>query len=507
LYTNPEEFLGHGSLIDNRYEVMDHLGSGGFGDVSMVFSHEIEEFLALKTIKPQMLTDVDARAQFILEANLWINLGRHKHIVRAEFIDKIGTELVILMELIEANDSGQASLKDYISTSVKIPVEQVVNFSVGICEGMSHAYSMGIKAHRDLKPDNILVENGNTAKITDFGISSLARCTLFSSDLAGHKIEINQTTGDAIIGTLPYMAPEQFLSSDACNEHSDIYSFGIILYQMISKGHWPFGDISSLMKKVANRDVPTRYFQIHSQEKPKFIFHKLFKVAKFCLQKDPNDRPKSFQHVKCLLLEAINAESEIAKTDEKPLTFDPWETGKKAASLLRLGRCEEALELFDMILEEFPLGVQWEFDKALTLSKLGRDSEADTLYSKILARDPSDLGALVNKGLLHQKNGDLTQAAKLFSIALEHHPTDVDTLVNIGNLAYKKENYKAATRYYKRAIELDPRYVTGWYNLGLSYRALDMVDQSIQCFNNFLHYSDPLDSRRKNALLILDHFG
>jgi tetratricopeptide (TPR) repeat protein len=276
---------------------------------------------------------------------------------------------------------------------------------------------------------------------------------------------------------------------------------------MISKGHWPFGDISSLMKKVANRDVPTRYFQIHSQEKPKFIFHKLFKVAKFCLQKDPNDRPKSFQHVKCLLLEAINAESEIAKTDEKPLTFDPWETGKKAASLLRLGRCEEALELFDMILEEFPLGVQWEFDKALTLSKLGRDSEADTLYSKILARDPSDLGALVNKGLLHQKNGDLTQAAKLFSIALEHHPTDVDTLVNIGNLAYKKENYKAATRYYKRAIELDPRYVTGWYNLGLSYRALDMVDQSIQCFNNFLHYSDPLDSRRKNALLILDHFG
>ena len=504
LYSSTSDFLGHSSIIDNRYEVMRHLGMGGFGVVSMVYSHEVEEFFALKTIRAELLIDLHARTQFIQEADLWVNLGHHKHIVQAEFIDKIGDEVVILMELVEANNDGLTSLQDYISNSQNIPAEQVVNLSIGICEGMSHAYSMGIKAHRDLKPDNILVENGDIAKVTDFGISSLSQSTLFSSDLSGRKIEINQTTGNAITGTLPYMAPEQFLSAVGCDERSDIYSFGIILYQLISKGRWPYGDISKLMKRVAKEDVPSKFFQLHSQAKPKFLFHKLFKIAKACLQKSPNYRPESFQHIKRMLLEAIHVKSEIdAPVEEEPV-FDPWETGRKAASLLRLGRYEEALELFDEILEKFPLGVQWEFDKALTLSKLGRDNEAFDLYSKILDRDPTDLGSLINKGLLCQKSGDLKQAVQLYSTALESHPDDIDALINLGNIAYKLNEFDDASQYYTRTVDLDPGFATGWYNLGLSCRALGLVNQSNQCFTSFLQCSDPLDSRREYVKSVLN---
>ena len=317
LYPSPNEFLGHGSIIDKRYEVMQSLGMGGFGVVSMVYSHEVEEFLALKTIRAELLTDLNARTQFIQEADLWVNLGRHKNIVQAEFIDKIGDEVAILMELIEANDNGLTSLQDYITSAAKVSTNQVVNLCAGICDGMTHAYSMGIKAHRDLKPDNILIEKGNIAKVTDFGISSLTQSTLYSSDVAGRKIEVNQTTGDAIMGTLPYMAPEQFLSARDCNESSDIYSFGIILYQLISKGRWPYGDIASLMNRVMKKNIPTQYFQIHSRAKPKFLFHKLFKIAKSCLQKNPQDRPESFQKVKLMLLDAINAKIEIDKPKEE----------------------------------------------------------------------------------------------------------------------------------------------------------------------------------------------
>ncbi|MBC2715320.1 MAG: protein kinase [Desulfobacteraceae bacterium] len=507
LYLSPNDFLGHSSIIDNRYEVMRSLGMGGFGIVSMVYSHEIEEFLALKTIRDELLTDLHARTQFIQEADLWVNLGQHKHIVHAEFIDKIGDEVVILMELVEPNNNGLTSLQDYISNSANIPIEQIVNLCVGICEGLSHAYSMGIKAHRDLKPDNILIENGSVAKVTDFGISSLTQSTLFSSDLAGRKIEINQTTGNAIMGTLPYMAPEQFLSAKDCDERSDIYSFGIILYQLISKGRWPYGDISSLMKKVAKENVLSQYFHLHSQAKPKFLFHKLFKITKDCLQKEPHDRPQSFQHIKRMLLEAIHAKNEIDTPIEEEPVFDPWETGRKAASLLRLGRYEEALELFDEILKKFPLGVQWEFDKALTLSKLGRDDGAFDLYSKILDRDPTDLGALVNKGLLCQKSGDLTQAAQLLSTALEYHPDDINTLINLGNIAYKLKKFEAASQYYTRTVDLDSGYATGWYNLGLSFRALGLVGESNQSFTNFLQCSDPLDSRREYVMSALNQSG
>ncbi len=502
LYPSPNEFLGHSSVIDKRYEVMKSLGMGGFGVVSMVYSHEVEEFLALKTIRAELLTDLNARTQFIQEANLWVNLGRHMHIVKAEFIDRIGDEVVILMELIESNNNGLTSLQDYISRSVKLSTNQIVNLCVGICDGMSHAYSMGIKAHRDLKPDNILIEHGDIAKVTDFGISSLTQSALHSSDVAGRKIEINQTTGNAIMGTLPYMAPEQFLSARDCNESSDIYSFGIIIYQLISKGRWPYGDISSMMRKAAKENVPTQYFQLHLQAKPKFLFHKLFKIAKACLQKNPHDRPESFQKIKLMLLDAINAKIEIDKPKEESV-FNPWETGKKAASLLRLGRYEEALELYDEILERFPLGQQWEFDKALTLSKLDRNKEAFELYSKILAREPDHLGALVNKGLLCQHAGDLKKAEHLYTSALECHPSDTDALINLGNIYHRINNFESAGELYARVVEIDPGNATGWYNLGLSYKALGQVSKSNQCFSNFLKCSDPLDTRRDYVMSVL----
>ena len=503
LYSNTINNFGHSTIIDNRYEVMRLLGKGGFGVVSMVYSHEVEEFFALKTIHTDQLMDINARFQFIQEANLWVNLGHHKNIVHVEFVDKIGDEVVILMELVDANNDGITSLQDYISNSKNISINQVINLSVGICEGMSQAYKMGIKAHRDLKPDNILLENDDIAKVTDFGISSLTQSAFFISDLAGKKFEINVTTNNSIAGTLPYMAPEQFLNAVDCDERSDIYSFGIILYALISNGRWPYGDVYKLMNRLTHEEVILKYFHLHSEEKPKFIFHKLFKIAKACLEKLPNHRPKSFQHVKQMLLDAINTKSE----DESSVNdsfFDPWKTGRKATSLLRLERYEEALILFDEILDKFPLGVQWEFEKALTLSKLGRDNEAYNLYSKILTRDPSDLGSLINKGLLCQKLGQIQEAIELFSTAAKYHPADIDALINLGNIFYKLKKFDNASQFYIRAVELDPKSATGWYNLGLLYRALKMVTKSDQCFNNFLLCSDQLDSRREYVLSVLD---
>jgi serine/threonine protein kinase len=479
------------------------LGMGGFGIVTMVYSHEVEEFFALKTIRAELLTDMDARTQFIQEANLWVNLGHHSNIIKAEFVDNINDEIVILMELIEPNQQELSSLQDHINNRKKIPLDEIIRLTVGICNGMMHAYSTGIKSHRDLKPDNIMVSNDGTAKVTDFGLSSLANSVLFTSNVAGKKIEVNQTLGNTIMGTLPYMPPEQFINARNCDEHSDIYSFGIILYQLISKGRWPYGDITSIMKDIPEKYIPNRFFELHSNGKPKFLFHKLFKVAKACLNKEPSERPASFYYVKRLLLDAYPVDID-EETTENESSQSFWELARKAKSLQRLGRYEDALQLFEDAQKIFPFDTQVMFDIALTLSKLDRDAEAFELYKKLIKKEPSHLGALVNIGLLYQKAGDLGLASHFYTSALEHHPDDTSVLVNLGNIAYKQNNYDIASQYYRKAVDIDTNYPTGWYNLGLSLKALGFDDKANNCFSNFLQSSDPLDSRRDYVLNVLN---
>lgn len=496
-------FMGHGSIIDRRYEIMRPLGAGGCGMVTMVYSHEVEEFFAMKTIRPELLADANSLVRFIQEANLWVDLGCHENIVRAEFIDKLVDEITILMELVDPDKNGCISLQDYILRDTKLSIEQVLKWALGICRGMSHAYSMGIKAHRDLKPDNVLITNLGIAKVTDFGISSLLETSLMETNLSyivGPGNAIKETGINVIIGTLPYMSPEQFINARECDERSDIYSFGIVLYQLISKGRWPYGDIQSLVKRVHHNDLPIHFFQLHSKTKPKFRLHKFYKIAAACLHKLPGDRPESFEVVESMLLEAMNQVKVPNGTQGEPSYFDPWETGRKAVSLLRLGRYEEALVLFDEILDKFSLGSQWEFDKALTLSKLGRNDEAFALYTKILERDPTHIGALINKGLLCQNSGDLDEAERLYSAALEHHPDDLTALINMGNIGYRRGNYSDANYYYNQVVKLDTQSATGWYNMALACKANALFALSSKCFTRFLECSNPMDSRREYAL-------
>jgi len=509
-FAGPIGSFAPGSIIDNRYEVMLPLGRGGCGEVLMVYSHEVEEFFALKRIRSELLVDENSRARFLREANLWVDLGNHENIVRAEFIDKLVDEVVILMELVDPDSFGRVSLQNHISQNTTIPSQHVAEWAVDICRGMAHAHSMGIKAHRDLKPDNVLITIDSKAKVTDFGISSLHQPFQIEARSAGRNesnVSIAETQENIILGTLPYMSPEQFLNARDCDERSDIYSFGIVLYQLFSSGRWPYGNIKSLLRGVHPGDAPRIFFQAHSNKTPKFRLSRFYKIATKCLSKTADARPNSFEILESMLRDAAKDLLPEITIEEGASYFDPWETGRKAASLLRLERFEEALALFDEILEKFPAGLQWEFDKALTLSKLDRNDEALALYTKILRRDPSDLGALINKGLLCQDLGDLDEAERLYSIALEHHPDDLSALINLGNLAYKRDDFLDACSYYGQIVKLDPRSATGWYNMALACKAATMSEQAINCFELFLECSDPMDSRREYAQNCLDDLG
>lgn len=255
-----------------------------------------------------------------------------------------------------------------------------------------------VKAHRDLKLDNILITSEGNAKVTDFGLSRLIQSqdNILQYSTGRHgQISLKLTQNNSILGTLPYMAPEQFVNVSECNELSDIYSFGVILYQLISSGDWPYGDVALIAKETPQQKIVQEFFRIHSEKKPKFKFHKFYKISEACLKKNPNDRPRSFEIVDAMLHDTMDKEwREISSSLQEDVisTDDIWSMGNKASSLCSLGRCQEALDVYDKIFVTYSssiLRLNYEFDKALVLSKLGRNDEAFTLYTRILERDPT----------------------------------------------------------------------------------------------------------------------
>jgi len=216
-----------GDFIGQKYEVYDVLGEGGFGIVYLVYSKWDKSVYALKTIREEYLCDINIRKRFIKEMQAWINLDKHPFIVQAYFIDEIASRHFIRLEYIAPDKTGPNTLEDYLRK--KPPdLNQSLLWSIQFCCGMEHAYSKNILAHRDIKPSNIMIANDGTLKITDFGSAGIYQQISVSKFSMPSNAATLQTVIGSSIGTPEYMSPEQFTDFSACDERSDIYSFGIV---------------------------------------------------------------------------------------------------------------------------------------------------------------------------------------------------------------------------------------------------------------------------------------
>ena len=156
---------------------------------------------------------------------------------------------------------------------------------------MDYARAKGVLAHRDIKPDNLMIDRTASLKVTDFGlakaIDSNAAMRQRGWWLFGRKqaVEtISKTITGSVMGTLPYMAPEQFIDAKNVDHRADIYSFGIILYQMAAGNRYPYRIQSDAP------DVATEYFRAHTGQAPLPVQSPLMPVISRCLQKEPNQR-------------------------------------------------------------------------------------------------------------------------------------------------------------------------------------------------------------------------
>jgi len=473
-----------GDMIGRDYQVRGVLGQGGFGVVYLVYGRG--GVLALKTFRDEFLMDQEVRKRFRKEASIWVELGRHPYLVQAHFVDELSGRLYIGMEYIAPSEAGLNSLDGYLQQQPP-NLEQSLRWAIQICYGMEYAYSKGVRAHRDLKPANIMITRDKTAKITDFGIAGISHETQ-TMGMAGSATEqgLSGLSGQTVIGTgfgtPAYMPPEQFDDAAGCDERSDIYSFGIVLYQMVTGGRLPF----TPSRADSSEQVMADFCRLHHEASVPTLDSPLFPAIERCLEKLPSDRYQSFGEARESLEALLQRQTGEAVMRPQVRELDVGGWNNKGASLANLGRYEDAIHCLDKALELDPhYAGAWD-NKGGCLELLGRHEEAIVCFEEALRLDPQRAGAWNHKGMSLDSLGRSERAILCYDKALELDPRETTAWINKAVTLENLGRWDEAILCHDKALELDPLQTTALTNKGNDLKSLGRHEEAIGCYNEVL---------------------
>jgi serine/threonine protein kinase len=283
-----KEELTTGSTFAERYQIIEELGRGGMGRVYKATDTKIKEKVALKLIKPEIASDKKTLERFGNELKIARKIT-HKNVGKMfDINDAEGTHF-ITMEYVSGQD-----LKGLIRQSGQLGIGTALSIAKQVCEGLAEAHKVGV-IHRDLKPSNIMIDREGSVRIMDFGIARSLK-------------EKGITGAGVMIGTPEYMSPEQVEGKEV-DQRSDIYSLGVILYEMVT-GRVPFeGDTALTIAVKHKTEEPKDPKELNSQ-----LSEDLSKVILRCLEKDKDKRFQSAGEVRA---ELTNIEEGIPTTEQK----------------------------------------------------------------------------------------------------------------------------------------------------------------------------------------------
>ncbi len=280
-----------------KYRILEPLGRGGMAQVYKAYHPQLDRYVAIKILRTDLVESSEFLARFRSEAHAVSGL-RHANIVQVFDFDVQDDYYYMVMELLEG-DTLRTLLNNYRVRNQRLPLADIVRILKDVLGGLGYAHAEGI-IHRDLKPANIMLTKKGQAVLTDFGIAQIIGNT-------------QHTVSGALMGTLNYMAPEQGLKG-ICDSRSDIYSLGIVLYEMLT-GYTPFEadtPLAILMKHL-NDPLP-----LPTQVDPQ-LPQSLEMIVLKALAKDPDDRFQSAEEM-CKALESVDKD---LPQEERPTVLPP----------------------------------------------------------------------------------------------------------------------------------------------------------------------------------------
>ena len=399
-----------------HYEILEQLGKGGMGVVYKARDNRLKRTVAIKALRPEALKDDESRKRFKREAIAASRLN-HPNITTIYQIEEIDDALYIVMEYVPGETLGER-LDDG-----PIEMTTALDITIKAAQGIAEAHRQKI-IHRDIKPDNILLSSKGKVKVMDFG-------------LAKRWDKSSVTPEGFSMGTVDYMSPEQAQSAKT-DVRSDIFSFGILLYELFT-GELPFKgdhDLAVLYAIVNSNPIPPKKIN------PK-IPNRLEKTILRALEKKPEDRYQS-------ITEIIRELKEIKKACKHELK--PTLRKRRALAIALMGVC------FAMC--------------AILYWYLSLDS----------AKEHIDLAV----SYIQQKRWGAAEAE--LHAALKIDSSSSKAWYYLANISYAQRDLKSAIERIEKAIDLDEKYKDAYYTLGYMLTDSNMIEQAKLAYHKAIEY-------------------
>ena len=257
--------LTEGMFVGDRYEIISKIGTGGMSDVYKAKDHTLGRFVAIKVLKPEFSEDVNFVTKFRTEAQSAAGL-EHPNIVNIYDVGSENGMHYIVMEYVEG-----ITLKTYIEKKGQLTFKETVSIAIQVARGIEAAHNKGI-IHRDIKPQNIIISTEGKVKVTDFGIARAASSNTISAD---------------VMGSVHYASPEQ-ARNGFVDGKSDIYSLGIVMYEMVT-GRVPFDGDTTVAVAIQHLQEEIVAPSAYAPNLP----ISMEKIILKCTQKNPDRRYES----------------------------------------------------------------------------------------------------------------------------------------------------------------------------------------------------------------------
>ena len=425
------------------YEILGDNENGGMGEVYFCRDKRSGQLYALKKAK----ADPKYEAVLKQEAAFALELGKHPNIVYTATIGHEGDMYYIVMELIGQTDGprpqGNTLVNEFNKHPEGIPAEQAYQWAIEFCEGMKYLNSKGMKAHKDIKPANLFITPERHLKIGDFGLAS-----------------VGENKG---IGTKGYRAPE--IKNGIYDVRTDIYAFGIVLYQLLNKGFNPLDNT-----QYTHADT-----RMNTQDESAFPRADTLKsrhgvdILRKCLQPNPSARYQTFTELEEDLIQALrtlNPQYQFTPAQEEPLNAEEY--FGKGLGWDRLQDYHKAIQNYDKGIELNPQHAGTYNNRGLAKDDLKDYAGAIADYNKAIELDPKDTVYYNNRGIAKYNLKDYAGALADYNKAIELDPQYPNAYICRGIARYDLNDYAGAIADYDKAIELNPKFAISYNSRGVA---------------------------------------